>query len=148
MKRLSINTIKEKLSPTVEPFTPRIAVVADDSKIQAAMDEFYNALGMACFGMRICSIEEAVEQKLPLRQAQQDFADGIPNNVFICQGVDELIPEEYVDPEIQVHLDSVVFKSDKDESSVDIGIHKQNNKDNCACGSGKIFKKCCKVKKR
>jgi len=144
MKKLSINNIKEKLSPKKEPFIPKIAVVADDSKIEAASKEFYNLLGVSCFGMRICSLEEAIEQKLPLREAQLQYMQKIPHNVVICKGVDELIPEEYVDPQISVNLDSVVFKSDEDDSSVDIGIQTQKNNEICNCGSGLKYKKCCR----
>ena len=132
------------MSEKKEEFIPKIAVVEDDSKIQAAADEFYKVLGMNCLGMRICSLEEAIEQKLPLREAQLQYLQKIPHDVVICKGVDEMIPEDYTDPAIPVHLPSVVFKSDKTEAEVDVGIQKQSNNDPCACESGKKYKKCCK----
>jgi hypothetical protein len=131
-----------------EEYFPKIAVVADDSKIKAAGEEFYKVLGMGCLGMRICSLEEAIEQKLPLREAQSQYIQKIPHDVVICKGVDELIPEDYQDPQIPVHLDSVVFKSDKTEVEVDIGVQTQKNNEVCACGSGKKYKKCCRKKDR
>jgi len=148
-------TRKEKRSLKVptekkeEEFIPKIAVVEDDSKIEGAKKEFYNLLGFACFGMRICSLEEAMEQKLPLRQAQLQYMQNIPHDVVICKGVDELIPESYQDPAIPVHLPSVVFKSDEtDAGDIEIGIQTQKNNEICACGSGKKYKKCCRKKTR
>ena len=126
-----------------EEVIPKIAVVADDSKIQAAADEFHNLLGMACLGMRICSLEEAIEQKLPLRKAQSDYDSKIPNDIVICKGVDELIPIDYVDSEEPINIDNVKFKSDITEAEVEIGIQTQKRNEICACGSGKKYGKCC-----
>jgi len=154
MKKPTLRTLRRKnktksapvKSNKKEEFIPKIAVVEDDSKIEAAIQEFYNLLGFSCFGMKVCSLEEAIEQKLPLRKAQEDYAAKIPHDVVICKGVDELIPEDYADPAIPVHIPSVVFKSDQDDTSIEIGIQTQQNNEICACGSGKKYKKCCRKK--
>lgn len=129
-----------------EEYIPKIVVVPSDKDIQQCAEEFNNLLGLKCLGMRICSLQEAMEQGLPLKKAMEDYNNKIPNDIYVAAGADELIPDGYFDPTEPVDIDKVKFKSDIIEAEVEIGIQTQGRNEPCACGSGKKYKKCC-VKK-
>ncbi len=114
-------------------YIPKIVIAPKLSDLKAVQFEFFAACGIAIAGMKICSVDEAVEAKLPIRAAQKANLEKEAFPVYLTNGVDELIPEDYKDPQIPVNLDSVVFTSDKIPGRNDL----------CFCKSGKKYKKCC-----
>jgi hypothetical protein len=121
---------------------PKVIVAPTAEDVQKVGQEFYNLIGNNAFGIRICTVKEAIEKELPLRQAKIDYDNKMHSDIFICEGSYELIPESYIGL-TPVNLKEVVFDSDKTEVEIEIGIQTQNRNDVCACNSGKKYKNCC-----
>jgi len=132
-----------KVLKSKKEYVPKIVVVADDTKIKACADEFHDALGLKCLGIKICSLEEAFEQNLPLRKSLNDYANNKPHDVYVTPEAEEKIPEGYFDGTEEIDIDKVIFKSDLIDVEVEIGVQTQERNEPCACGSGKKYKKCC-----
>lgn len=127
-----MEVVKDKSEPK-EIYRPKIIVAhkkSDFTEVKLAVIALY---GVKALGMRICSLKEAIDKKLPLRAAQKDKQH--PINFY--EGVADFIPKNYKDPDIKIQLSSVTFDSDK-----------LNRNDPCNCGSGKKYKKCCMNKKK
>ena len=119
-----------------EEYIPKIVVCPNYKSLEMVKTEFISLLGPKVLGLCLITLTEAIENKLPLRKAQRDYANKIPHDIYLANTVDELIPEDYLDPEENTDLNKVVkwfFKNER----------KQQRNKLCLCESGKKYKFCC-----
>jgi hypothetical protein len=117
-------------------YVPKIVICPDYKSLELVKAEFIALIGPQVVGMCLCTVKEAIEHKLPIREAQRDFANKKPHDVYLANTVDELIPDDYLDQEEKIDLDSVVKYFFMNE-------RKQERNKPCLCESGKKYKNCC-----
>jgi len=99
--------------------------------------EFIALLSVKAVGICLITLEEAIEHKLPIRKAIEDYKNKIAHDVYLANTVEELIPEDYQDLKIEINIDSVVNHYKKHPRKLPL------RNEPCGCGSEKKFKNCC-----
>jgi len=117
-------------------YIPKIVICPDYKSLELVKAEFIAMIGPQVVGLCLCTLKEAIEQKLPIREAIKDFKNKIPHDIYLANTVEELIPEDYKDQEEKIDLDKVVKYFAENE-------RKQERNKPCLCESGKKFKNCC-----
>ena len=119
-----------------EEYVPKIVICPNYKSLELVKAEFIALLGAKTLGLCLITLKEAIEQNLPIRKAQEDYANKIPHDIYLANTVDELVPSDYLDQKEIIDLDSVV-KYFEDNP------RKQERNKPCLCESGKKFKNCC-----
>jgi uncharacterized protein YecA (UPF0149 family) len=122
--------------PKEKKYVPKIVICPDYKSLELVKQEFIAMIGPQVVGMCLCTLKEAIEHKLPIREAQKSFKDLKPHDIYLANTVDELVPDDYQDQKEIIDLDSVVKYFFENE-------RKQERNKPCLCESGKKFKHCC-----
>tara|TARA_R110002167_G_scaffold78327_2_gene216828 strand:+ start:133 stop:552 length:420 start_codon:yes stop_codon:yes gene_type:complete len=115
---------------------PKIVICPNYKSLDLVKTEFISLLGIKSTGLCLITLNEAIEHKLPIRKAQEDYNNKIPHDVYLANTVDELIPLDYLDQEEIIDLDSIV------KYFLDNPRKQERNK-LCLCESGLKYKNCC-----
>lgn len=136
-RETELKIVTENHKPKEKEYVPKIVVCPTYNSIKWVAEEFISLLMGDAVGICLITLDEAIEYKLPLREAQRDYANKIPHDIYLANTVDELIPSDYQDQKEIIDLDSVV-KYFKDNPR-----KKQQRNNLCLCKSGKKYKNCC-----
>jgi hypothetical protein len=139
-KEINLN-VKEQFDKNLaaikkEEKIPRIVICPDYKSLFLVQTEFLALLGIKAVGICLITLKEAIEFKLPIRKAQEDYKNKVAHDVYLANTVDELIPLDYQDQEEIIDLENVVkwFKNNP---------RKQERNKLCLCESGLKYKYCC-----
>jgi hypothetical protein len=125
-------------------YIPKIVVCPTVETLEIVKAEFISFLGIKALGLCLITIDEAIEAKLPLRKAQEDFDNKIANDIYITTKTDELIPSDYLDLEEVFDVKKAVnFFAKKEEEEENKIKRDTGRNDLCLCGSKKKYKNCC-----
>jgi hypothetical protein len=126
----------KSVKPANKKYVPKIVICPDYKSLELVKAEFIALIGPQVVGMCLCTLKEAIEHKLPIREAQKSFKDLKPHDVYLANTVDELIPSDYEDQKENIDLNAVVKYFAENE-------RKQERNKPCLCESGKKYKNCC-----
>ena len=117
---------------------PKIVVCPSYKSLEMVCAEFVALLGAKAIGICLITFEEAIEHELPIRKAMEDYANKIAHPVYLANGVNEMILKDYQDPENTVTPESV------QQYYLDNPRKTPERNEQCPCGSGSKYKKCCR----
>jgi hypothetical protein len=127
-------TLSEKNDKAAPPRMPKIVVCPKYDNLKMVQAEFVAQFGAFAVGVVVITLDEAIRLELPLRKAIEDYSNQVPNDVYLTNTVEELIPEDYKDTGFTMDIGKMVAEFKR--------VKPQRN-DSCPCASGKKFKNCC-----
>ena len=127
-------TLSEKNDKAAPPVMPKLVICPTYKSLKMVQAEFVAAFGAFSVGVCLITLDEAMRLELPLIKAVEDFENKVQNEIYLVESVKELIPSTYKDSGYSMDISKMVAEFNRE---------KPQRNDDCPCGSGNKYKKCC-----